>query len=785
MYRWALLCLLGSLLVAVEPVLALVATSNATEGGTGRFRITSSVPAPAALTINLTWTGSASNGTDYLNLGAVVLPFDASSVDVNVSTIDDTEGESPETVILQISGGPSAGFTVAGSGTATITVFDNEPVVSVAVTTNAAEPATNGQFTISYPGPALNQPILVNVAFAGTAGSGDFTSPGTSITIPSGANSVIVPIAVLDDVTAEPAETVVLTIEANSGYRIGTGTATLSIADDEPTVSVAVTTNAAEPATNGQFTISYPGPALNQPILVNVAFAGTAGSGDFTSPGTSITIPSGANSVIVPIAVLDDVTAEPAETVVLTIEANSGYRIGTGTATLSIADDDLTVSVVATTAAAEPATSGQFTVSYPAPALSQPVTVNFTLTGSADQNDYNTPIPNQSITIPANALNATVIIPVINDAVAEPTENLTLSIAAGQYRIGTRQATIEIADDEPRLGLTRLVEPSERGVQGSVRCALAGGSLSQDLPFTIEIAGTAGSGTDYQTILTNHTIPAGLSHLDIEVTAIDDAVRDPNETVIVTLVPGLPANYGITPGQATATLTIVDAVPVVSVQSVTAGAEPATAGTVTIGYAGAALPGPNGTGREVTVRYALSGSAAAGIDYANVTGTAVIPSGATSVLVNLTPIDDALIESEEAVVLTLIGQPGYDLGSASVGTVSLRDNDSASPDIINEVDDVALAVGVPWSHQILVRTNEVVGATGLSASLQPAAGSGAPPGWIAIGAPLARSSTEATFLLSGTPPTTGTVRVRIRISDGTSIAVVDLTLQIIGADGHG
>ena len=84
---------------------------------------------------------------------------------------------------------------------------------------------------------------------------------------------------------------------------------------------------------------------------------------------------------------------------------------------------------------------------------------------------------------------------------------------------------------------------------------------------------------------------------------------------------------------------------------------------------------------NVTVSYSLSGTAVRGSDYSisgvtSSNGTVVVgPSGSASIPVVIT--DDSTVENAETIVLTLTGGTGYDVGSTSVHTVTITDNDTA------------------------------------------------------------------------------------------------------------
>ncbi|MEO5562625.1 MAG: hypothetical protein ABIR18_04300, partial [Chitinophagaceae bacterium] len=147
------------------------------------------------------------------------------------------------------------------------------------------------------------------------------------------------------------------------------------------TVSVTAGANAAEPATNGTFTIDFSSPTTTS-TDINFNYTGTAGFGtDYTllySTGTTasvtsagtLTVPSGVSSVTVTATPVDDADIEGTETISLGLSApTGGYVLGTANAGINLADNDvaLTASVVAGINAAEPATNGTFNITLSAP----------------------------------------------------------------------------------------------------------------------------------------------------------------------------------------------------------------------------------------------------------------------------------------------------------------------------------------------------------------------------------------------------------------------------------
>jgi uncharacterized protein YjiK len=87
------------------------------------------------------------------------------------------------------------------------------------------------------------------------------------------------------------------------------------------------------------------------------------------------------------------------------------------------------------------------------------------------------------------------------------------------------------------------------------------------------------------------------------------------------------------------------------------------------------------TTSALTVIYTIATGAgqATAADYTPaLTGSQVIPAGAASVDVTITPVDDTLVEGTETLVLTLSDTGSYDVGPAASATITIQDNDTAN-----------------------------------------------------------------------------------------------------------
>jgi hypothetical protein len=183
----------------------------------------------------------------------------------------------------------------------------------------------------------------VNFTVGGTATAGvDYSSIGTSVTIQAGQTSVTRTVTPIADTNVEGNETVVVTLAVGE-YVIGTpSSATVTIADSVPTVTVTATdANAAEAGTDpGTFTFTRTGPTTLA-LTVNYTVGGTATAGvDYSSIGTFVTIQAGQLSATRAVTPIDDAVAEGPETVALTL-ASGSYVIGTpNSATVTLTSNE-------------------------------------------------------------------------------------------------------------------------------------------------------------------------------------------------------------------------------------------------------------------------------------------------------------------------------------------------------------------------------------------------------------------------------------------------------------
>ncbi len=465
------------------PVITVSAFTNGAEPSTnGSFTVTRSGNLSTAPSVNFTVGGSATRGAagDYtlstdnctspLVGNTLTVPAMATSVTVSICVIDDAATEGTETVSFTVTAGAS--YTVGAPAAQTANITDDEGPVTVtivATTPNAAEPSTNGLFTVTRSGGGAAQtanPLTVNIVVTGTASNGtDYQTIANTVIIPAAQTSVTIPVTVIDDALAEGNETVILTVGASANYTVGApSSGTVTIADDDGpiTVSIVATTpNAAEPATNGLFTVTRSNGNAAQNMAaytVNLSIGGTATNGvDYASIPVTVTIPANQTTVTIPVTVIDDSVLEGNETVVVSLLSGATYVVGApAAATVTIADDEIGISIARVADAVEGTSAGSFQICRTG-STTGPLVVTFSLSGAAQEGIDFTLSGNamNTITIPDGQSCATLTVTALDNQTIDPTRDIIVTISpSGQAQVvpGQGSASIAIVDDErPRI----------------------------------------------------------------------------------------------------------------------------------------------------------------------------------------------------------------------------------------------------------------------------------------------------------------------------------------------
>jgi subtilisin family serine protease len=213
------------------------------------------VDAPAQLDVNVVAFGVDDGiavtdeiaGTFWVGADAVSVDADldlepGESVTVPVSRIPDAGGTGLllQTMAERFVGEATPSFFASSGavpGTEAIVLLAEEgdaPVVAVAASNDAAQPDTDGSFTLTRTGD-LTQELVVEIEVDGTAEAGvDFAALPDEVAFAAGEQAVTVPVEVLGSDAEEPATVTLTVVEAEDGrYEVGSpATATVTISPE-------------------------------------------------------------------------------------------------------------------------------------------------------------------------------------------------------------------------------------------------------------------------------------------------------------------------------------------------------------------------------------------------------------------------------------------------------------------------------------------------------------------------------------------------------------------------
>nr|WP_242081595.1 putative Ig domain-containing protein [Xanthomonas indica] len=488
--------------IAVSP-----SSANEDSGTAFVYTVTLSSTTSSATTVNLTRSGTATSGTDYTGaVTSVVVPANASSASFSVTPVADSTVEADETVIFQVASG--SGYSIGNPSSATATIVnDDYPSASIAV--SPASVAEDGSANLVYT-VTLSQasPSALSIGFnvGGTATSGtDYAAVNSPLVIAAGQTSGTITIDPTPDTTVEPDETVVISLNAGSGYTVGSpSSATGTILnDDQPALSINDVSQNEGNAGNTAFTftVSLSQPAGSGGVSFDIATANgtaTAGTDYIASSVNGLTIAAGSSSATFTVQVVGDTLNEPDETFFVNVTNVSGATVADGQGQGTIVNDDaapaLSVGDVSVTEGNSGTTTATFPVSLSA-ASGQTVTVNYaTADGSANAgSDY--VARSGTLTFSPGTTVQNVAVTINGDTTVEPDETFTLNLSgASNASIARATATGTILNDDA----TVTIAPA------SLPAATAGSAYSQTV---LASGGTA----PYTFSLTAGALPAGLT----------------------------------------------------------------------------------------------------------------------------------------------------------------------------------------------------------------------------------------------------------------------------------
>jgi multidrug efflux pump subunit AcrA (membrane-fusion protein) len=288
--------------------------------------------------------------------------------------------------------------------------------------------------------------------------------------------------------------------------------------------------------------------------------------------------------------------------------------------------------------------------------------------GSASADDVVAPLA--KVTFPAGAWSMTVNVPTRQDDLVEDDESFTLGIAAGSgyHTNGEVASTRIVSDDVPEVtvsGGSRVAEGASTSV-----VVVADQAPVRDTQVSLNLGGDATAGKDYRTVDPIVTIPAGSRTATVAITTLADEVLEKDERLVV----GVTAGAGYRLGRAAAA--------VVTIASV---AGDAGLPVVTLRATGTKVAEGQPVPMTVALDHALTddlglhlvygGTALVGDDYAPAPGRVVVPAGQTSLSLQVPTVQDATVEPDRVLTVSLAADAAYRVGVPSSATATIESDD--------------------------------------------------------------------------------------------------------------
>ncbi len=460
------------------------------EGNSGTadasFTVTLSAPSGRAVTVDYaTADGTATTaGNDYTaTAGTLTIPAGSTTGTITVPVKGDTAHEPDETFFVDLSN-PGNATIADAQGLGTITNDDPAITVDDVAVAEGDTGTTDLTFTVSL---SQASALATNVGYAtadgtATTADSDYTATAGTLTIPAGSTSGTVTVQVNGDTKHEANETLLLNLTGTDNGTItdGQGQGTITNDDAAPVMSIAGA-SVAEGSSLGftpvNLTVSLSAPS-GLPASASYTFAdGTATLGsDYFAFGGTVTFAPGETSKTVTAFVFGDQANEPNETFTATLSAPTGATIGSGTATVTILDDDSIPSISVNDVSVLEGTGGTSTATFTV-SLSNPsglaVTVAFaTGDGTATSPADYTPVAGTLSFSPGDVAR-TVTVPIATDAVFEPNETFFLNLSSPvNATLADAQGQATIVDDDNTIIVTSTTDAVD-ATPGDRRCATA------------------------------------------------------------------------------------------------------------------------------------------------------------------------------------------------------------------------------------------------------------------------------------------------------------------------
>ncbi|MBS0030194.1 Calx-beta domain-containing protein, partial [Chitinophaga hostae] len=522
-----------------------------------------------------TGAGSVATAGDISSLPATVtIPAGAAGVNFSFQAKTDFILEKPE--LLWITAAPQ-NFAGMKGDKLSVTIDDatrldvNNLKMEVRIDSSVMQEGNSSDVTIGFINSQItsSEDVIVNISrnLVSTADAADYSGLPAQVTLAAGEHNKVYQLKLTDDKVLEGDEQLQLIAQlGTAGYTLSQPGLLQIPETGDMRVLLTKNTDAAEPATNGAYTVKLPGNATAAADVKVVFYVSSiVGTTNIAPIQTAAVIPAGQNSVSVPVNVIDNKVIEGDEQVKVSLMLAQMKRFGKNiafdvndrdTVSLTVHDDEADapgreMKVEKTTDATEPSTAGTFRVHFTDTQLSatKDVNVAYTIGGSAIADTRYRKLSG-TVLIAAGQNGADIKVDPIDNTIVEGDENVQVklttvssSLAGVTWPLSATATADVIIHDNDTLLVELSATASSVAEGNAVQFTLTSpASAAHDIPIRIQVTQdaartfTAGEGTVTGNIVTI-LMPANAKQHTFTITTGDNDINDDDGYLKTTILP--------------------------------------------------------------------------------------------------------------------------------------------------------------------------------------------------------------------------------------------------------
>ena len=477
------------------------------------------------LTVHLSQPGSNAASVHYTTTDSTAFASNACNFDYVAAsgTLNFAPGETTKVVRVQVLDCPNVSrfkaftFNLSTSvnstisrASARISIVDNDTVVATpkVFVRDTLVDEKDGTALVSVllggtGGQASNSSVTVDYATAdGTASAGsDYTAASGTLTFAPGETAKSIPVSIADDATAERTESFALSLSnpTNADIATGTGTVTIGASDagtsSQPRILAPTDVIVGEGDGYVDLPVSLSAPSLNTvsvnySTLDSTAFASNACNFDYVSASGTLVFAPGETTKVVRVQIFDCPNASGLKAFTFNLSTPVNGVIARASGRISIVDDDTVVATPILTVrdAVVDEKDGFALVSVllggtGGQASNSTVTVDYASADGSATAGSDFTASSGTLSFAPGETAKTVVVPIADDATAEPAESFTLNLS------NPTGATISRAAGTITIGSSDAAAVSQPGIFAPSDVAVGEGDGYVDLPVHLSAPG--------------------------------------------------------------------------------------------------------------------------------------------------------------------------------------------------------------------------------------------------------------------------------------------------------